>query len=126
MRSFFAAIQITAAIIAGSFIYTARMDRLSEEMLEKNKEIYSYVQGEDYENAALTIKGAREHLESHSVMLWATGDHSEIMQLEVNLGELFEYVKASERSDALAKCAEMEILLRHMPKNYKIRLENIL
>ena len=34
--------------------------------------------------------------------------------------------KNEEKSDALAKCADLEVLILHMPSNYKLRLENIL
>lgn len=126
MRSFFAALTIICAIIAGSIFYSSRMDRLSGDMLEKNNLIYSLIENDDFSGAAPEINKTSEYLENHSVMLWAMGDHSEIVQLERSLGELREFVKNEEKSDALAKCADLEVLIMHMPSNYKLRLENIL
>ena len=59
-------------------------------------------------------------------MLAATGNHEEIDKIEITIAELKEYILQHSKADALAHTEALNVLFRHLPKNYKLRTENIL
>ena len=50
----------------------------------------------------------------------------EIDKIELYLDELSEFIGNTTRPDALARCKSLRTLFDNLPKNYRIRAENIL
>ena len=126
MKSILTASLLSVVIIVGGILYSSKTDRFAAQLLEKNNEIYDFLTNDNYEAAQKLVASSSEYLKKYSTALQATGDHSEITQLEINLTELGEYIKAEQKADALAKSSSLNILIRTIPINYKMKLENIL
>lgn len=126
MKSILTASFLSVVIIAAGILYSSKIDRFAAQLLEKNNEIYTSLTNEDYTSAQKLVASSSEYLKRYSTALQATGDHSEITQLEINLTELGEYIKAEQKADALAKSSSLNILIRSIPINYKMKFENIL
>lgn len=126
MKSVVISVFIAAAIVAGSIAYTRHLERLSEEFLQINKKVTEYVDAEDYFNADAEIEHLSAYLEQKRVVLDATGNHDEIDKIKMNLSELAEYSGGQQKTEALSKCRTLDILFKHLPMDYELKIENIL
>ena len=122
MKSFFTAIVIAAVIIVGSVFYTRELNEISENMMEHNNQIMNMIHNDDFESAVGQVQDVEEKKISLSMII----DHSTLDKIESNLSELAGYVEGYAKTDALAKSRVLDILFEYLPKNYKLRLENIL
>ena len=126
MKSFVTALVITAAIVAGSLFYSMHIDDLSQEMEKSNQEIMELLHAGDFEQAEERVQALSDFVDEKKIALATTMDHSELDRIEMNLSELRGYVEGGMKTDALARCEVLDVLFRHLPKNYKLKLENIL
>ena len=53
-------------------------------------------------------------------------DHGDLDKIESGIAELESYILHKIKPDALAKCNALDVLIRHMPKNHKLKIENVL
>lgn len=126
MKSFISALIIGAVIVFGSIAYTSHLEEISKRLLECNSEIETLIRNDRYDSAEQLIKEMSEYIKSKESVLAATGNHEEIDKIEINLAELTEYAAECCKADTLTKIKTLNILFRHLPKNYKLRPENIL
>ena len=126
MKSLIASVILGLMIIWGSTAYTSGLEKISENLSIKNTSIREYIKSKDYNLALNGIKELRELLEENRGLLEMTGKHNETDEIEIGISELEVYTQAQKQEDALAKCALIEFLLEHLPKNFKLRIENIL
>ena len=126
MRSLIASVLLGLLIIWGSTAYTSGLEKISESLIIKNASVREYIKSEDYNQALYGIKDLRKSLEQNRGLLEMTGKHNETDEIEIGISELEVYTQAQKQDDALAKCSLIEFLLEHLPKNFKLRIENIL
>jgi len=126
MRSFIVSLIIGAFLITGSIIYTKNMERISSEMIECNDIIYSLVSEENYDEAATLVDSLKNYIERKNVMLAAIDNHEEIDKIENTIAQLEQYILQKSRADSLALSRVLDVHLQHLPKNYRLKLENIL
>lgn len=126
MRSFICAIIIGIILVTGSIAYTNHIEKISDELIECNNIIYSLVSEENYSEAEKIIEMLSLYIDNKTLMLAATGNHEEIDKIEITIAELKEYILQHSKADALAHTEALNVLFRHLPKNYKLRTENIL
>lgn len=126
MKSFVAAIILVVVIVISSTFYVNNMDRLAGDLTDINMTTYNCILGGKYAEAENSIGEFKEYLDSHKVLLAATGDHEEILRIELAAAELSAYTKDGMYGDALSKCLTIDVMLRRLPANYKIKAENIL
>ena len=126
MKSLIASVILGLMLIWGSTAYTSGLEKISENLSIKNTSIREYIKSKDYNLALNGIKELRELLEENRGLLKMTGKHNETDEIEIGISELEVYTQAQKQEDALAKCALIEFLLEHLPKNFKLRIENIL
>lgn len=126
MRSLIASVLLGLLIIWGSTAYTSGLEKISEGLIIKNASVREYIKSEDYNQALYGIKELRKSLEQNRGLLEMTGKHNETDEIEIGISELEVYTQAQKQDDALAKCALIDFLLEHLPKNFKLRIENIL
>ena len=126
MRGVISALVIAAAIVAGSFIYTNRMNKISDELTDINNSIAEKIESEDYDGAAEDIKRLRGSVDSRRVFLTATGNHVRLDEIELGVSELEGYANERQKPDAYSKCRSLGVLIEKLPRDYKICLENIL
>lgn len=126
MKSFIAAIVIALVIVAGSSLYTRQLDGISENMTEYNNEIMNLIHNDDFEGAVGQVYELTRYLDEKKISLSMIMDHSTLDKIESNLSELTGYVEGNNKTDALAKARVLDVLFTYLPKNYKVKLENIL
>ena len=126
MKSFIVAILIAISMITGSIIYTESLENISSELLATNRQLTEFLENENYEEALNTVSFMKDYINDKKILLTATGDHAEVDRLEIYLSELTEYIKGEHLFDALAHSKALKTLFEHLPKNYRIKAENIL
>lgn len=126
MKSVVVSVIIAVIVIAGSLFYTRSLEKVSEELIEINKQVSERIEAEDYSGANSEIERLNEYLESRRAVLDAIGNHEEMDNIEMNLSELEEYTRGEKKTDALSKCRVLDFLFEHLPLNYKLKFENIL
>lgn len=126
MKSFIIAVSIGVVMITGCILYMVRVEKISENLIDLNKEIISSLEKEDYEGAKHALKGASDYLEKELIMLAATGNHTELDQMQIYISQISEYISEKHKGDALAQAKALMIMFKHLPKNYRLKPENIL
>lgn len=126
MRSFTAAVVIAALVIFFSVFYTEKIESTSELLVSENTKISRLLQDENYSEALILTKNMAEYVDRKKLSLAIIMDHSELDKIELSICELAGYIEGEVKTDSLAKCSMLGIMLRHMPKNYKLKIENIL
>lgn len=126
MKSVVVSVIIAVIVVAGSLFYTRSLEKVSEELIEINKQVSERIEAEDYSGANSEIERLSAYLDSRRAVLDAIGNHEEMDNIEMNLSELEEYTKGEKKTDALSRCRVLNFLFEHLPLNYKLKLENIL
>lgn len=126
MKTFLLALTIAVSMIFGSIFFTSRIDDASREMSEYIKEIKVLIAEEDYENAISHIEELKYYIDEKRPELTATMDHANINKIYENFAEMYVYAMEEQKYDALSKCEVLIVLFEYMPKNYNVKLENIL
>ena len=125
MKSFIAAIVIFIGLIAGGFFSVWHIENIADDMSERNERITKAVEEEDFETAKKEVSGLSDYVEDKKAVLSSTMDHSYVDNIEMNICELERYVDGEVKYDSLAKCEVLHMLFEHLPKNYKLKPENI-
>lgn len=126
MKSFVVSIIIAAVVISGSLFSTHQIEKVSETLSAENSEITEFLKNEDFEKALRLTEDMEDYVNKKKLSLAIIMDHSDLDKIELSIAELKGYVEGNIRTDALAKCSMLDVLLRHMPKNYNLKIENIL
>ena len=126
MKSFITSLVIAAFIVAGSIAYGMHIDKISSELVTINARLMHAIEAEDFENAEEIADEVQSYFNKKRAMLGATDNHEVLDKIEINIQELFSYVEGRQRTDALSRCRVLGYLYEHLPKNYKLRFENIL
>ena len=126
MKSLIISLVIAAAIIAGSIAYGMHMDKVSSELMNVNERLTQSIMEEDFAKASEIAEEMREYLDKKRTMMTATDNHEVLDKIEIYMRELSSYIGEENKADALSRCRVLEYLYDHLPKNYELRLENVL
>ena len=126
MKSFITALCIGVFMITGCVLYMFRVEAISKKLVKLNDETVNMIEQDDYEQAQAALTKVFKYLESNTVMLAATGNHEELDQMQIFISQLFEYISEQHKGDALAHCKALKVMFEHLPKDYRIKAENIL
>lgn len=126
MKSFLTALSLALIIIAGSCFSLAHLEKVSDNLVEVNKKITAALENDDYTAADESIAVLYDYIEQYEPFFAAIGNHAEIDNIEMNLAELKAYSAGRLKYDALAKSQSLDFLFGHLPKNSRIKIENIL
>ena len=126
MKSFITAIVLAISILVGGISYRIYLDDITKELIIRAEKITQSVLSEDYEIAQTGISALEDFIEEKRIALASTLDHSILDKIETNLAELKAYAACHQQFDSLAKCEPLNLQFKHLPKNYKVRPENIL
>ena len=126
MKGVIISVCIAAIIVTGSIVYTKHMGKVSEELGNINDEIMDKLEEENYESAMAKIKELSDYLDKNRTVLAATGNHEEFDKIEMNISEMLGYTEGGQQTDAVSCCKVLSLLFKHIPKNYEMKLENIL
>ena len=126
MKGVIVSLCIAAAIVAGSAAYTSHTKKVSRELSEINAVVMESLENGDYDSAAEEIEKLGGYLEKKRAILSATGNHEELDKIEMNISEMSGYADGQQQTDAIAHCRVLDFLFEHLPKNYELKLGNIL
>ena len=126
MKSFIVSIIIAAIVIAGSIMYTHRLETISDKLIAINDAVTERIENEQYGEADEKIRELGEYLEEQREMLATTGNHQELDNIQIYLAELKRFSVGQMKTDALSRCQVLDFLFRHLPQDYRVRIENIL
>ncbi len=126
MKGVWISLVIAATVIIGSVVYTNHIDNVSRELGEINDRIMTHLENENYADAKHEAGKLSEYLEKKRTVLDATGDHEELNKIEMNVSEMSGYIDGKQQFDAISKCMVLDFMFSHLPRNYKLKLENIL
>lgn len=126
MRSFIVALCMGVLMVTGCVLYMIKVEDISENLIKLNNEIISMIEKEDYKEAEKALKKTSDYLEHKLIMLAATGNHTELDQMQIYISQVEEYIAEEHKGDALAYCKSLMIMFKHLPKNYRLKAENIL
>lgn len=126
MKSFIVSIIIAAIVIAGSIMYTHRLETISDELIAINDTVTERIESENYGEADEKIRELDEYLEEQREMLATTGNHQELDNIQIYLAELKRFSADQMKTDALSRCQVLDFLFHHLPQDYRLRIENIL
>lgn len=126
MRGVIVSAVIAVAIVAGSVLYSLGIRNISDELISINNGIMICLTDENYDGAKDELIRLIEYLERNSTMLATTGNHEEFNKIEINIYEMSGYINGKQKTDAISRCKVLDFLFNHIPKNYELKLENIL
>lgn len=126
MKAFITSIVIAAVIVAGSILYTHKLETISGELAAMNDVITEHIEKENYDDADKKISELGEYLEDKREMLATTGNHQELDNIQIYLSELKRFSQGEMKTDALSRCQVLDFLFHHLPQDYRLRIENIL
>lgn len=117
---------LAVVIVAGSIIYSSHMKSVSEELGNINDAIMQSLENDRFPEAGERTKELKQYLDDHRTSLATTGNHEDYDKIEMNIAELTEYINGGAKIDAISSCHVLDFLFEHLPKNYELKLENIL
>ena len=125
MKSFIIALFLGAFLLVSSKIYIAKLESASQKLLDINASISQSIENEDFSAAADSTKTLSDELSDFETFFAALGNHQEIDNIETSLAELESFIDGKQKYDALSKTNVLTFLFEHLPKNSKLKIENI-
>ena len=126
MKSVFAALGIGLAIVIGSLAYTEHLENVSEQLLIYNRELTEHLKREDLEKAEESLNTIESFLQERRTVMDSMGKHGNLDDIEKNMIELKSYIECEAIKEAITKNKSLEFLFDDLPRNFHIRIENIL
>ena len=126
MKGVWISLCIVAIMVGGSVLYTKHIDKVSYELGEMNDRVMESLEDKEYDEAANEARKLAEYLAQKRTVLDATGNHEELNKIEMSVSEMTGYIEGEQCIDAISKCMVLDFMFSHLPRNYKLKLENIL
>jgi len=125
MKSVVCAIVILTAVIGGSIISTIQIHNLSDELCQINVQMTEAVANDDFDGAQEIISMLSDKLKNSKKFLGAFINHNEMDNIELTLAKLRVFLLEEDTIQCLANCEILATQLEHIPKDFKVNLENI-
>lgn len=126
MKSLAAALAIAAALFCGGVLYSRSLTDKSDSILKTVDTIEVCINDNDFEAAQRHIDKLARELYDFEHFFLATGDHEETDNIEINIAELRSFAEEKMKAEALGKTYIIEYLIKHLPKNSSLSIQNIL
>ena len=126
MKSLVIAITIAFIIIFAGIYSTNKLSDISEYLIELGEEIREKIEEDDFVGAKSCVDEMKKCVEENYNIFATTIDHNEIDKIEMNVNQMRVYIEKHQKADALAFANVLDGLFEHLPKDYKLKLENIL
>lgn len=125
MKSLFSAFIIAAAVITACLFCSHQIDELTEELTAKNMVLLQNIIDEDFDKALQYLDEIDNTIKTNDVLLASYMDHTEINKIETQLAQLRIYISEGEKITALAQVSSLDLLFKHLPEDYHVKLENV-
>ncbi len=126
MKSLIIAILIATVIIFGGIYATDKLGDISSYLLDLCEQTSDAVKNDDFQVAGELIGEMEGCVEENYIMFATSIDHNEIDKIEMNIKQMQVYIEQEQKADALAYGNVLIGLFEHLPKDYRLKLENIL
>ena len=126
MKSFIVSLIIGITIISATVFFTHRIETVSEKLLKDNRKLIEVLNDENFHQAITLANDMADYVDEKKLSLAIIMDHTDLDKIEMGIAELKGYIEGEIKTDALAKCNSLDVMIRHMPKNYKLKIENVL
>ena len=124
MKSLIIAIIIASIIVFGGVYATNRLSDVSEKLIDMCEEMNESIEENDFKKADKLIEKISKYVDENYVMFATSIDHNEIDKIEMNVNQMKSYIKEKQKADALSFGNVLLGLFEHLPKDYKLKLEN--
>jgi phosphoenolpyruvate carboxylase len=125
IKSFIFAIGLSITLLVIGIFYNIKLEEVSSRLCETVNNITASLHNEDFISASKNTKKLENEIKKLEVFFASTGNHQEIDNIEMSLAELKRYIEGEQKYDALAKSQVLDFLFHHLPKNSRLRIENI-
>lgn len=125
MRSFITALVLGAVLVAAGFAHSIKLEKTADELKEINGRISSQIESENYNDASKTLSELMDRVNEFEPFFATFGDHDEMDSIEINMSELSGFLEGEQKYDALSRSYALSFLFDHLPKNIRIKIENI-
>lgn len=126
MKSLVTALVIAAVLFSGSIFYLDQLSDKSDELARITADIAHDIESENFEDADRKIAVLTSTVDDFEDFFLATGNHSEIDNIETALAELRAFSHGRSRTDALSQTNVLTFLFTHLPENSRLKIGNIL
>lgn len=126
MKSFIVSVIIAVIVVAWSLFFVNQIEDFSVKLGVDLEGIVLALGREDYSSAGKLAKEMGDYVDEEKLRLAAMLDHTLLDKIETDIAELRGFIECEVKNDAIAKCRVLDVQIRHMPKNHKLKLENIL
>lgn len=125
MKSFILTVLMSVILLAGGILHTNKMKNSAEELIGYNEILTNQLQNDDFDAALSSIAELQNKLEGLESFFSTLGNHDDLDIIEQNLAELQSLTEGKQKYDALAKAYVISHLCEHLPKNLRLKTENI-
>lgn len=125
MKSFIVSVCLAIILTLFGLFQSYRLEKASEDLIILNNEIQHSLEENQFSSASDKVHMLAERIEDIEPFFASLGDHSEIDEIEITLRELEKYTEGKIKYDALAKSNSLTFLFEHIPKNHRVKIENI-
>lgn len=126
MKSFFVAVAIFAVLLLSGFAFNSCLDSTSEKLLESFEQISAQVENGDFEGANRHAEELSEYVDNKKPLMSSILDHGNIDEIEKEISGLLGYTENQDKANSEVCLKKLEHMFKHLPENYKLRLQNIL
>ena len=126
MKSVVVALLILAVIVGGSVVYTNNLDKVSKNLVLKNDKLYTLISEEKFDEASKLLSELDDEIDEKRILLASVIDHTELDKIVLNIAQAKAYVSEHKKDDSLSYVSGLDSMFSHIPKNYHVKIENIL
>ncbi len=126
MKSVLIAVLIALVIIFSGIYSTEKLEDMSVYLIDKCNQANEEIKAENFENAEKYVSEIESFVEENYTMFASTIDHNEVDKIDMNIDQMKIYIKEHQKADALAYGNVLIGLIEHLPKDHKLKIENIL
>ena len=105
---------------------TNKLNDVSDYLIDVCEDTRNKIEEDDFEGAKELADKMKKCLEDNYNMFATSIDHNEVDKIEMNINQMQVYIEKKQKADALAFANVLVGLFEHLPKDYKLKLENIL
>ncbi len=126
MKSLIVAIIIAFSIILTGVYSTKKLEDMSEYLIEMCDKTNKEIENDNFEKAEEYILEIEDFVEENYTMFASTIDHNEIDKIDMNIDQMKTYVAQGIKADSLSYGNILLGLIEHLPKDHRLKIENVL
>ncbi|MCH5184833.1 MAG: DUF4363 family protein [Oscillospiraceae bacterium] len=126
MKSFIISMILFACLIGFSIFHSCALDKITGNIIIKNNIIAENINDGDYPAAGAKSEELKKYIDSRRTVLSATLDHGVLNKIDEYIALTDGYITQKDKIDAFVSCKSLSAFLENLPKNYKLKIDNIL